>query len=658
MTTTTDTHLDLVIKAKAGDRESLQTLLTLVQERVYPYINRVVLNEDTAQDLLQEIHKSIFESLDKLKRADRFWSWVFSIATNRIRQHYRNESVHRVKHMSEIGDAYLQIKAPNQMEGISAISKKELAQLTRAAMSRLSERYRMVLALRFYEDMPHGQIAKALGCTELSVRATFFRAKRALKKELRRNGLHKSAFIAALIAFGQATVQSEAAAAAVTVSTTAVAEAVLTGILSVKAKLTAAAIIAFMALALLWDMDTSSSKRPKSKVKYIHFVHQSPDSNKRVDDRVDFGSLSSKGAYEQWYHFPQGNGGPFFFRMQRWDPRQTTKLCSWVQNSHANFYCNVGTGIIHINNYRLYYVGHGTKTLPTDPRELCEFIRKVEGDETGSDSQASLINYNRDPGTGNPASRLDKRFKALGDFKTVYDYSEIPMNLFNSPVWEKMADDRDEMHKRGWTYFRIAGRLDDRTISGTGRLPFVYNTCKSHYAWLELKLDGKPVAVDDGKLACMMTPDGNVRRVYPGGSLFKGLSRPWVGFHTMDIIRRDAAREKIMFSTAIIEPHVKVNITIVDDSNPIHYRIRYTVDVENDLLEKIVFWMARDGIFDRASGEMTFSYLNEVDGVGDEFSGPQPVKAGIKQVEANASVLWPIYLAQSTVEKKLASIKE
>ena len=124
-------------------------------------------------------------------------------------------------------------------------------------------------------------------------------------------------------------------------------------------------------------------------------------------------------------------------------------------------------------------------------------------------------------------------------------------------------------------------------------------------------------------------------------------------------VRRDAAGEKIWFSTGIIEPHIKVNITIVDDRKPIHYRIRYTVDVENDLLEKMVFSMAQDGVFGQAIGEMSFSYLSKVEGVGDEFDVPKPVKAEIKQVKANASILWPIYLAQPAITKKLAtSIEE
>jgi RNA polymerase sigma-70 factor (ECF subfamily) len=63
---------------------------------------------------------------------------------------------------------------------LAELSRRELAGLTREAMSRLDEAYRVVLSLRIYEGLPHAEVAGVIGCTETNARAKFFWAKRSL----------------------------------------------------------------------------------------------------------------------------------------------------------------------------------------------------------------------------------------------------------------------------------------------------------------------------------------------------------------------------------------------------------------------------------------------------------------------------------------------
>lgn len=55
---------------------------------------------------------------------------------------------------------------------------------TWAAVCRLPERQRAVLALRFYEDLPEAQIAEILGCRVGTVKSNLHRALQRLRKEL------------------------------------------------------------------------------------------------------------------------------------------------------------------------------------------------------------------------------------------------------------------------------------------------------------------------------------------------------------------------------------------------------------------------------------------------------------------------------------------
>ena len=74
-------------------------------------------------------------------------------------------------------------------EDPAVASDKELGELTLAAMAHVGLQDRMVLALRFFEDMPYAEIAGILGCSEIRVRIKFVTARRALARELKRLGV-------------------------------------------------------------------------------------------------------------------------------------------------------------------------------------------------------------------------------------------------------------------------------------------------------------------------------------------------------------------------------------------------------------------------------------------------------------------------------------
>ena len=73
-------------------------------------------------------------------------------------------------------------------------------------------------------------------------------------------------------------------------------------------------------------------KRDHNEAKSFHFTKHAwkeayiPTANLRM------GRSLSKGAYEQWFFFPEGVEGPLLKMVQRWDPEVKNKLCSWLLN--------------------------------------------------------------------------------------------------------------------------------------------------------------------------------------------------------------------------------------------------------------------------------------------------------------------------------------
>lgn len=640
---------ELVEQARTGDSASLETLARMVRERLYPYARRVLLDHDNSEDVIQDVLITILQSFGTLKDTHRFWSWAFSIATNNMRERFRREARRRLVSMDEIGEGHMQALAGTgkHEDHLERASRHELAERTQEAMRGLPERQRMVLSLRIYENMAHRQIAEVIGCTELNARVTFFQAKRALLSRLKHMGIHRGALVAALAAFGHLTLAPQAQAATVVVSSTALGEGLVTGLLTAKLK---AAVLAGAAVGLGAVMWWASTLAPTTQTAPnrgpagtgIHFIHQSMLAS---SDPLNFEHTRSQGAYEQWFQFPQGPDGPFLFRMQRWSPTQDEKLCWWLQNEDANYYIHSGRGIAYITNARLTNGNYSTKVLPTDSLEFCAFIQEVEGERSSALVDQPGLEYERDPASGHAVRRVDRRFASLGAWETRYEYGEQAAHLFQAPDGLPVQDERDEMHKRGWTLFEVVGQIEGRGVAGSGRIPFTYRSSLTHPAWIALKLDGKQVLLDDGKHAALSS--GSHGAGYAGGSLFKGLGRPWSGFHTLDVLRRDAARERIWFQMRLIEPDRSADVEIRAERDGARYMVLYRVDLENDLLKSVDFWFASPEGAQRQVGSLTFSYAQTLDDEADT-TAPDPKMMTVRQAHEEVSMLWPFRLGEAS----------
>ncbi len=73
---------DLIAKARRGNVDAHNVLVSRWEKRVYNYLLRLVRNREDALDLTQDVFLKAFQNLKKLEDADRFPAWIFRIAHN------------------------------------------------------------------------------------------------------------------------------------------------------------------------------------------------------------------------------------------------------------------------------------------------------------------------------------------------------------------------------------------------------------------------------------------------------------------------------------------------------------------------------------------------------------------------------------------------
>ncbi len=209
--------VELVCRGQGGDREAVAMLSELAAERLLPYIHRLTLNYDVAQDILQETLLHLVKSLGDLKQQESFWSWIFRMARGKVQHYYRDRGREKDIMMRTFREGWNRCQDSN-LTGYDYVLRKELSEIIVGVVGRLNVNQRTVLALRCYEDMPYSQIAEVMDCKEMAARVLFYRAKRLMRKGLIRRGFSKEHLMLALGLFGAITAKSEAVSATSCVS--------------------------------------------------------------------------------------------------------------------------------------------------------------------------------------------------------------------------------------------------------------------------------------------------------------------------------------------------------------------------------------------------------------------------------------------------------
>ncbi|MFC1634165.1 RNA polymerase sigma factor [Planctomycetota bacterium] len=607
-------QIELIRRAQCGDRQCLEQLAGQAKERLYTYVYRLTQQEELAQEIVQESLFEMCKVLGKLKKADRFWPWLHGIATNKLRRYYRTE---RTQRNLAAASTKQKILLKDRQDGLERLVGDELKQIVWSAMQKLRTRYKAVLIMRCYDGMAYSDIAESMGCSEFSTRMLFLRAKRSLQRELARNGFSKGTLLAALVLFGKMTAPSKAAAAQISISAAAMKVGAVAGIAGLAT--TKTAIISLTAAGALTTGVVTTSNTWK----------QAENPNSAISSTQQVGQNSNANE-EYWYYFPQGPSGPL---MLRGSSKTLGGDTSWqvLQNDRDNYYYSDSR--VNINNHRKWADDLSVLTVPTDDVGMVDFISQIEGRPN---------NVGRITAKGRGLMVVAARDKVNDIMKpwAIRHYNILDEDYFQSdwPASAKLVDNRDAMHKRGWTYFRVTGRINGQSILGTGRIPFVFSRMARYSPWLKLRIGSLTIA-DTYRDAYIRQSGSDQAQAYRAGSFFKGLLRPWDGFHTIDTVRRDAAQQRIPFETR----HTPGSEVAEVELRYQGMRLVYKIDLETDVINEITFFTGQNVV-----GNLKFSYLQSIDGVGGEFISP----VGPRQrtdLQDSSGLLWLIELMKGSL---------
>ena len=178
-----DTEQHLIPRAQQGDQEAFAALVNEHQRYVYNLALRVLKNEEEALDLAQETFVRAWTALPNFRGQSQFRTWLYRIVTNLC--YNRLPTLRRS--LNELGDDVIaeipetDIAFDNPVRGLES---RELRSYLHQAIDHLDESYRLLISLRYQNELSYEEIATMLNLPLGTVKTGLFRAKEQLRRAL------------------------------------------------------------------------------------------------------------------------------------------------------------------------------------------------------------------------------------------------------------------------------------------------------------------------------------------------------------------------------------------------------------------------------------------------------------------------------------------
>lgn len=153
--------LDIVMRARAGDESSFNSLYHWYHVDIYRHLVRMVGNPEDVSDLTQETFCRAWRGLAGVYDGRRFRGWLYRIATNAALDHLRHKTSSPLSWGNPVEDA------PNKYTARFE-SRVEERELIEQALKQLAPKPRACLLLQL-EGFSKGEIATFLGLRQKSV---------------------------------------------------------------------------------------------------------------------------------------------------------------------------------------------------------------------------------------------------------------------------------------------------------------------------------------------------------------------------------------------------------------------------------------------------------------------------------------------------------
>ena len=170
---------ELLTRYQGGQSEAISQLLERHTPRIRRYIQLMVRDNDSAEDILQDVLIRVVRMVDEGRYRDngRFLSWLMRIAHNMTIDTFRSSKYKMETNEANAGYDIMSLQREMQPAVEEEMVRDEIATQVRQLIDKLPEEQSEVVRLRYFSNLSFAEIAEQ---TDVSINTALGRMRYAL----------------------------------------------------------------------------------------------------------------------------------------------------------------------------------------------------------------------------------------------------------------------------------------------------------------------------------------------------------------------------------------------------------------------------------------------------------------------------------------------
>jgi len=132
-------------------------LMEKYQEKVYWVIRRMVIEDESADDVAQETFVKVWKNIQSFKGDSKLYTWIYRIATNEALNHLRKK---KRRFFLPIGDVEHELRS--SLDADVYYTGDDIQLKLQKALLKLPEKQRLVFNMKYFEEMKFKDIAEVM----------------------------------------------------------------------------------------------------------------------------------------------------------------------------------------------------------------------------------------------------------------------------------------------------------------------------------------------------------------------------------------------------------------------------------------------------------------------------------------------------------------
>lgn len=174
------TDKELMELIQAGDERAFGILVGRFQDRLLNFVGRIVIDRETAEELIQETFLRVFSRKASYTPDYAVSTWIYTIALNLARSELRKRKLRRFISLDFIKDE-IDAELPDKID----LRAESLSPIIEQAIAKLPEDYKTAFILCDIQRLPYQQIAEVMRVPVGTVKSRINRARSMLRDKLK-----------------------------------------------------------------------------------------------------------------------------------------------------------------------------------------------------------------------------------------------------------------------------------------------------------------------------------------------------------------------------------------------------------------------------------------------------------------------------------------